>query len=199
MLCKTCHSLEAAYEQDSDPRVRCGGAARESRDVRDGAEHRRRRQELHRAADHVADDRAAASGEGIQARREGRHGQRGGAPGAGERADRRLLGIHGHVADHVQQDQRPAVARRHVREGQGARCREGTGVAQPVEGEQHVLAGDERRRREEAGHRQHQRPRRQGEGRREAHVREQRRVLRASRRAEAARGEVRLRVRRART
>jgi osmoprotectant transport system substrate-binding protein len=40
---------------------------------------RRRRQELHRAADHGGDDLAALAGEGLQDRREGGHGQRGAA------------------------------------------------------------------------------------------------------------------------
>ena len=61
-------------------------------------------------------------------------------------------------------------------------ARKGHRLAQHVAREQHVRVRDERRRREEARHRHHERLREGGEGRRQAHVRVERRVLFAPRR-----------------
>ena len=139
---------------------------------------------------------AAAEGQGLHARPQGGHGQRGRARGARERPDRRLLGVHGHRARGVQQDHRQVRhGRSRVQEDQGSRRGEGHRLAQHVAGQQYLRVRDERRRSAEARHRHDERPREGGEGRRQAHVRVERRVLRASRRPARLADSVRLRVR----
>ena len=143
---------------------------------------RRRRQELHRAADHGRDDHAAAHRQGLQDRQARRARHRAAAPGAGSRPDRCLLGVYRHVADHLQQGDRQARCGGDLRQGEGARRRQGTGLAQSLEGEQHLCARHAQGRCRREGHQVAVGPRRQGEGRRGDEVRLQRRVLRAARR-----------------
>ena len=157
---------------------------------------RGRRQGVHRAADHDRDDGAAAEGEGLHARAQGGHGQRRGPLGAGERPDRRLLGIHGHRARGVQQDQRQVRdLRRRVQEDQGSRRRERHRLAQHVARQQYLRVRDEQGPGAEARHRHDERPREGGQGRGQAHVRIECGVLRAAGWLAGLADRVRLRVR----
>ena len=160
------------------------------------ADHRRRRQELHRAADHGGDDGAAAAGQGLQGRTRpawaarccARRRRAARSTSTGSTPARRSSPTTRSPTD--------ARARRDLRQGEGARRRQGPRLAQPVEGEQHLCARDERRtmRRSRASPRSPTSPAKV-KGGAQAEVRLQRRVLCAARRPEAARADVRLRVR----